>query len=717
MIVSIDNEVSQIIDDNALPDDSQMESLSRNLERLRSLAGTESAGKPTYTTAKAASVDHTQPFDLLMLCSSRDEADHLFETIDANGLRGEIVSDPEDLQLILAGPGAKALLIEASFLGTQALEPALHLSRGNLASAPTLFVISDQSTIETRLAAMRAGAAQLFTKPIEADHLIETLVNHLHPKPSPRDRVLIVEDDESQANFAGKLLQKGGLEILAITEPLGVMEAVCRFQPDLILMDLYMPGADGIELTRMIRSRWQSAAIPVVFLSGEDNPEKKLLALQAGADDFLTKPVRPQQLLATVKTRISRAHQITDVVRQQISQSSQVATRRELLNALDMAMANESPAGGFLALLVIRFGPQSNLETEQRNPNNKKLLASTTQTIDPLMREDDMLARLEYQGLALLCRRNDELALENLAERLFEDVSKAIAASGEGHIGLGVVLLNNESRQAYELLSKGEACAHSAYEKKLAGYQLYGEETPAATGSQAAQTGDDTECQQLRGALEEGSLPAGMQVYSSHKEQAVETVELLPRLPHTPSKADPYALALSCNLTTGLDRLIYQQALLELGKQIAQGKGGRILFRQSSDLVTEADTLNFLKTQLRRCQIVGTGLMMEFDLPSLSAKLKQSRDLFGELGAMGIGVVLGNFACNTTAFKVLSYLRADAIRPHPSLLQINTERVELIAQQARALRAEIILPRVSSHGQIGLPWSEYADYIQADFKS
>ena len=717
IIVAIDTEISQIIDDNTPPGDTQMESLAHNLEKLRAVAGAPRVNKPKQTPAKVSAVGKPSPFDVLILLSSKSEAEPLFDSLGASGLRGKIVSDPEELQISLAGPGTKTLLVDASFLGDQALEPALHLSRGNLATAPKLFVISDQSTIDTRLAAMRAGALQLFTKPIEPEHLVETLNQHLHPKPTARHRVLIVEDDESQAKFASKLLEKGGLEVLAITDPLRVIEAVCRFQPDLILMDLYMPGADGIELTRMIRSRWQSAAIPVAFLSGEDNPEKKLLALQAGADDFLTKPVRPQQLLATVKTRISRAQQITEVVHQQVTQSKQMATRRELLNTLDMAMADESPVHGFRALLVIRFGTESSLESLQQTPDSKTIFASAIEVIRPVMQEGDILAGLEYQGMALLCQRSDELALESLAERLYEGVSKSLATSALGHIGLGVVLLNSEPRQAYELLSKGEACAHSAYERKQVGYQLYGEETPVTSGTQAEQAGTDTACDLLRSALGEGSLPASQQIYSSQKEQPVHTVELLPRLPHTASPVDIYDLAQTCNLGTGLDRLVYQHALLELGKQIAQGKGGRILFRQSKNLVTEADTLDFLKTQLRRCQIVGTGLMMEFDLPSLSAKLKQSRELIGELGAMGIGVALGNFACNTTAFKVLSYLRADAIRPHPSLLQINAERVALISQQARALRAEIILPRVSSHGEIGLPWSEYADYIQADFGS
>jgi len=80
-------------------------------------------------------------------------------------------------------------------------------------------------------------------------------------------------------------------------------------------------------------------------------------------------------------------------------------------------------------------------------------------------------------------------------------------------------------------------------------------------------------------------------------------------------------------------------------------------------------------------------------------------------------VSLGNFACNETAYKVLAYLRADAVRPHRSLLRADAGRIRHIAQQLHSLHAEIILPRVAVHGEIALAWTEYADFIQADFSA
>jgi EAL domain-containing protein (putative c-di-GMP-specific phosphodiesterase class I) len=132
-------------------------------------------------------------------------------------------------------------------------------------------------------------------------------------------------------------------------------------------------------------------------------------------------------------------------------------------------------------------------------------------------------------------------------------------------------------------------------------------------------------------------------------------------------------------------------------------------------VVRKPDYLDFIRTELLKHQVVGTSLMIEFNLPSLAANLKPARALIGELKGLGLSIALSSFACNQTAYKVLSYLRADAIRPHKALLRIDDSKIQQIASQAHSLRAEVILPYVSRHNKLALHWSEAADHIQADF--
>src|SRR5690606_37801623 len=86
-----------------------------------------------------------------------------------------------------------------------------------------------------------------------------------------------------------------------------VMASLESFRPDLVLMDLHMPGMDGVELTNMIRGHATHGHVPIVFLTGDPDPERQFEALETGADDFLTKPVRPRHLIAAVQSRVRRA--------------------------------------------------------------------------------------------------------------------------------------------------------------------------------------------------------------------------------------------------------------------------------------------------------------------------------------------------------------------------------------------------------------------------
>ena len=152
----------------------------------------------------------------------------------------------------------------------------------------------------------------------------------------PPYRVLIVEDDRAQAVFAEGVLNGAGIETLVASEPREVLETMARVHPDLVLMDLHMPGLSGTELTALIRQHEAFLHTPIVFLTGDPDPEKQFEVLECGADDFLQKPIRPRHLVAAVESRVKRARALG---RQRIGESSRhpatgLLTRPRLLQRL-----------------------------------------------------------------------------------------------------------------------------------------------------------------------------------------------------------------------------------------------------------------------------------------------------------------------------------------------------------------------------------------------
>ncbi len=122
-------------------------------------------------------------------------------------------------------------------------------------------------------------------------------------------RVLVVDDEPQirrslQVNLEGK-----GYQVLTAEDGEQAVQVMAHQPPDVIVMDLLLPGIDGIELTRRLR---KDSAVPIIFLSAIGEEQKKIDALEAGADDYVTKPFSVDELLARIKSvlrRVAGSHQ------------------------------------------------------------------------------------------------------------------------------------------------------------------------------------------------------------------------------------------------------------------------------------------------------------------------------------------------------------------------------------------------------------------------
>ncbi len=169
-----------------------------------------------------------------------------------------------------------------------------------------LILIAGGTGFEARLEAVRAGAVGYFPQLEEVQPLLSLLDRVTSPEPDRPYRVLIVEDDETLADFYASVLQSAGIETEIVTDPGLVMPRLVEFQPDLITCDIYMPRCNGIELAALIRQQQELVRIPIVFLSTETSLDKQAQALKQGGDDFIIKPVGSATLIAAAQSRARR---------------------------------------------------------------------------------------------------------------------------------------------------------------------------------------------------------------------------------------------------------------------------------------------------------------------------------------------------------------------------------------------------------------------------
>jgi two-component system, OmpR family, alkaline phosphatase synthesis response regulator PhoP len=117
----------------------------------------------------------------------------------------------------------------------------------------------------------------------------------------------VVDDDKEVVRLMRAYLEQAGYEVLVAYDGETAVHNLRREKPDLVLLDLMLPGMDGWEITRLMRSDASLATIPIIMLTARVDDTDKIVGLEMGADDYVTKPYNPREVVARVKARLRSA--------------------------------------------------------------------------------------------------------------------------------------------------------------------------------------------------------------------------------------------------------------------------------------------------------------------------------------------------------------------------------------------------------------------------
>jgi len=124
-------------------------------------------------------------------------------------------------------------------------------------------------------------------------------------------KILIVDDERNLVEAVKYSLEREGYRTLVAYEGTGVLELVRREAPDLILLDWMLPGMDGIEICRYLKQDEQTRSIPIILLTVRSEETDKVLGLEMGADDYVTKPFSVRELIARVRAALRRSRPVS----------------------------------------------------------------------------------------------------------------------------------------------------------------------------------------------------------------------------------------------------------------------------------------------------------------------------------------------------------------------------------------------------------------------
>ncbi|GAB2444656.1 two-component system response regulator MtrA [Nocardioides hungaricus] len=122
-------------------------------------------------------------------------------------------------------------------------------------------------------------------------------------EPAPKGRILVVDDDAALAEMLTIVLRQEGFESRMVTHGDLAMDEFRDYRPDLVLLDLMLPGKDGIDVCKEIRAE---SGVPIVMLTAKGDTIDVVVGLESGADDYVVKPFKPKELIARIRARIRR---------------------------------------------------------------------------------------------------------------------------------------------------------------------------------------------------------------------------------------------------------------------------------------------------------------------------------------------------------------------------------------------------------------------------
>lgn len=330
------------------------------------------------------------------------------------------------------------------------IEAVSEIQASHEMTIPTIYVSENKDDIETRLMASRNGGEEFFYQAIDPGQLIEKIEQYSHSNVQDPYRILVVDDSKAQAKYIENILLKTGMVPQVETDPMQVLVALNNFQPEIIIMDMYMPGCTGMELARVIRQQDKFHSVPIIYLSAEDDLNKQLHAMSLGGDDFLTKPIDPKHLIATLQNRGRRARSlIALMIRDSLTG---LYNHTHILHLLDLEIAKGKEQNKAICFAMLDLDYFKKINDNYGHPIGDRVLKSLSLFLKQRLRKTDHIGRYGGEEFAIVLpntsERDAKVIINEIRERFAELPQPVENGSFNVTFSCGIALAQEQSAQS-----------------------------------------------------------------------------------------------------------------------------------------------------------------------------------------------------------------------------------------------------------------------------
>ena len=402
---------------------------------------------------------------IYILEDQRSIGENMRLTLNNFGYQAEHFTRIAELDAALQQQLPDALIVDVNLPdeALTGLEYAANLQQ-RLDEPLPLLVITTQDDFATHLQAVRVGALGFFTKPVDIPQLENRLERCFAQQHGEPYRVLIIDDDRELASRFSLILRGANMLVEMLHEPAEIFTRMRSFNPEVVLLDVSMPGCTGPELAQIIRLNDDWLRVPIVYLSAETDITRQMNALIKAGDDFVTKPISDNALVAAVFSRAQRARLLSNALsRDSLTGLLKHADIKEQA-AIELERAQRSGKPASVAMLDIDFFKKVNDSYGHAAGDN--VIRALANLLRQRLRRIDSLGR--YGGEEFLVVLPDCPAEQ--AKRILDEIRQRFAelhfiASGQQFsvtLSAGIAATDEAPASADDLLDRADRALYGA---------------------------------------------------------------------------------------------------------------------------------------------------------------------------------------------------------------------------------------------------------------
>jgi diguanylate cyclase (GGDEF)-like protein len=288
--------------------------------------------------------------------------------------------------------------------------------------------IATPDAADARADATHAGSSLFLAKPLDSEIVQKVISQLIAMRQGGRFRVLVVDDDVDLANLTSRCLGQFGMLTRTLNDPLLINPVLDEFNPDLILLDVNMPGISGFEVCRALRnqSRWRD--LPILFLTAQTDLNSRLTAYEAGADDYLPKPVINVELLTRVKVRLERARELKE--RSERDLLTGLLLRRAFYDQISALMAECNRYNFHFSLCLLDVDHFKKVNDTYGHKAGDDVLTALGLLLRRRFRVEDLRGRWGGEEFILAFKHEHKDVMKLALERIMQEL-KSIDFAGE----------------------------------------------------------------------------------------------------------------------------------------------------------------------------------------------------------------------------------------------------------------------------------------------